>query len=54
MTVVSTKTASEPVKITDLEDYLFDLRGYLLLENAVDADHIQQLMRRWTHMSRWS
>ena len=43
MAVVPTKTASEPVKITGLEDYLFDLRGYLLLENAVDADHIRQL-----------
>ena len=43
MTEVSDKTTSEAAKTTDLEDYLFDLRGYLLLENAVDADHIQQL-----------
>jgi hypothetical protein len=28
---------------TELEDYLFDLRGYLILENAVDADHLQAL-----------
>ena len=26
-------------------DYLFDLRGYLILENAVDADHIADLNR---------
>lgn len=23
-----------------LEDYLFDLRGYLVLKNAVDAKHV--------------
>lgn len=26
-----------------LRDYLFDLRGYLILENAVDAHHIDEL-----------
>lgn len=26
-----------------LQDYLFDLRGYLILENAVDPDHIAAL-----------
>jgi len=26
-----------------LQDYLFDLRGYLVLENAVDAAHLQAL-----------
>ena len=28
---------------TELHDYLFDLRGYLILENAVDAAHIAAL-----------
>jgi ectoine hydroxylase-related dioxygenase (phytanoyl-CoA dioxygenase family) len=28
---------------TALEDYLFDLRGYLILENAVNPDHIADL-----------
>ncbi len=27
----------------ELQDYLFDLRGYLILENAVDAAHITDL-----------
>src|SRR5579884_1412744 len=27
----------------DLQDYLFDLRGYLILENAVEAGHITEL-----------
>lgn len=26
-----------------LQDYLFDLRGYLILENAVDSGHIADL-----------
>lgn len=29
----------------ELDDYLFDLRGYLLLENAVDAEHVADLNR---------
>lgn len=28
---------------TPMDDYLFDLRGYLVLKNAVDADHIAAL-----------
>ena len=28
---------------TAMDDYLFDLRGYLILRNAVDADHIANL-----------
>lgn len=28
---------------TPMDDYLFDLRGYLALKNAVDADHIAAL-----------
>jgi hypothetical protein len=28
---------------TDLDDYLFDLRGYLILKNAVDADLLHRL-----------
>jgi hypothetical protein len=27
----------------DLQDYLFDLNGYIVLENAVDAAHLQAL-----------
>lgn len=27
----------------DLQDYLFDLRGYLILENAVDKNHLADL-----------
>jgi ectoine hydroxylase-related dioxygenase (phytanoyl-CoA dioxygenase family) len=30
---------------SDLDDYLFDLRGYLVLENAVDADLLARLNR---------
>jgi ectoine hydroxylase-related dioxygenase (phytanoyl-CoA dioxygenase family) len=29
----------------DLQDYLFDLRGYLILKSAVDAAHIAELNR---------
>ena len=28
---------------TELEDYLFDLRGYLVFEKAVSTDHVRQL-----------
>jgi len=28
---------------TEMEEYLFDLRGYLILEKAVDADHIAEM-----------
>ena len=28
---------------TEMEDYLFDLRGYLVIEGAVDADHLAGL-----------
>jgi hypothetical protein len=28
---------------TDLEDFLFDLRGYLIIPRAIDADHLAQL-----------
>src|SRR5438552_13909326 len=28
---------------TPMDDYLFDLRGYLFLEQAVDAEHIAEL-----------
>ncbi len=28
---------------TELQEYLFDLRGYLMLEEAVDADHLVEL-----------
>ncbi len=30
-------------KPSDLDDYLFDLRGYLILEGAVDAEHVAEL-----------
>ena len=29
--------------ILEMQDYLFDLRGYLILENAVDAAHVTEL-----------
>ena len=25
---------------TEMEEYLFDLRGYIVLKNAVDAEHL--------------
>ena len=25
---------------TKMEEYLFDLRGYIVLKNAVDAEHL--------------
>jgi len=28
---------------TEMEDYLFDLRGYIVLKNAIDPDHVQAL-----------
>ena len=28
---------------TAMEEYLFDLRGYLILEGAVDADHVAEM-----------
>lgn len=28
---------------TDLEDYLFDLRGYLILEDAIEQSHVEDL-----------
>ena len=28
---------------SDLQDYLFDLRGYIVLENALDAEHVAAL-----------
>lgn len=33
----------EPVAPTAMDDYLFDLRGYLVLEGAVDAGHVAEL-----------
>lgn len=30
-------------RVTDMEEYLFDLNGYLLLKNAIDTDHVAQL-----------
>lgn len=36
-------TAVTPYTPTDLDDYLFDLRGYLLLEGALDADEVRAL-----------
>lgn len=34
-----------PRRPSDIDDYLFDLRGYLVLENAVDLDHVEDLNR---------
>ncbi|MGA1200019.1 MAG: hypothetical protein ACO36I_26275, partial [Candidatus Latescibacterota bacterium] len=28
---------------TEMEEYLFDLRGYLVLKNAVDKSHLEEL-----------
>ena len=28
---------------TEMEEYLFDLRGYIVLKNAVDAEHLVAL-----------
>ena len=28
---------------TEMEEYLFDLRGYIVLKNAVDAEHLVEL-----------
>lgn len=27
----------------EMDEYLFDLRGYLMLENAIDADHVAEM-----------
>ncbi len=34
---------SQPVQPTAMDDYLFDLRGYLLIERALDAGHVAAL-----------
>jgi len=31
------------MKPKEMEEYLFDLRGYLILKNAVDSDHLKEL-----------
>ena len=36
---------SEPIQPTDLEIYLFDLRGYLILENAISPAELTELNR---------
>lgn len=28
---------------TEMEEYLFDLRGYVMIENAVSADHVKEM-----------
>ena len=28
---------------TEMEEYLFDLRGYIVLKNAVDVEHLVEL-----------
>ena len=28
---------------TEMEEYLFDLRGYIVLKNAVEADHLAKI-----------
>ena len=28
---------------TEMEDYLFDLRGYIVLQGALDGDHVREL-----------
>lgn len=34
-----------PYQATAMDDYLFDLRGYLHLKNAVDLDHVRAMNR---------
>ena len=34
---------SEPIQPTDLEIYLFDLRGYLVLENALSEPEVAEV-----------
>lgn len=34
---------------TELDDYLFDLRGYLILENALDTDLLNELNTAFDH-----
>ena len=29
--------------ISDLDIYLFDLRGYLVLEHAIETDHVKEM-----------
>jgi ectoine hydroxylase-related dioxygenase (phytanoyl-CoA dioxygenase family) len=42
----STECASmEPVNPTPLDDYLFDMRGYLVFENAVEPELVEALNR---------
>ena len=36
---------------TEMEDYLFDLRGYLILKQAVDIDHLSEMN---AVIDRWS
>lgn len=36
-------TVESTSAVTSLEEYLFDLRGYLILENAIDSPHIDEL-----------
>lgn len=36
----------------DLQDYLFDLRGYLIIENAVDTALLQQLNQAYDHFPK--
>lgn len=40
---MSNPTASQPAPPSDLEEYLFDLRGYLVLKNAIASDHLASL-----------
>ncbi len=51
---------------TEMEEYLFDLRGYIVLKNAVDAEHLAEInaivdtyrdlepngWRGWVHRTR--
>jgi hypothetical protein len=41
------EVVSEPVlearPVTPMQEYLFDLRGYLLLEGALDVDHVAEM-----------
>jgi hypothetical protein len=38
---------------TELEEYLFDLRGFIIIENAIDPDLVSRLNDRLTELDFW-
>lgn len=39
----ATKPKNANTSVSPLDEYMFDLQGFLLLKNAIDADHVAQL-----------